>query len=229
MDRDGGYSPPDYRSLPDNWLMDLVAAKGDEDAFRVLYERFRARLLAMLSNMPKGRRGEAEDALQETFIRVWKSRNKWRSFGAWVQQIAKNEGWREPPMWQRIMTPIAEIPRKGAGDSTEPIDSPGMVLPEADAVPLLDLIERCLQRDPDRELTFDWIANGCNIDNMLNTPRYRGCNRRTLENKISKVRVRLRACLKANDYGDYFREEEGEDGGENDRIDVRAEMENDYD
>ena len=171
--------------------------------------------MRMLEKMPRGKRGEAQDALQEVFIRVWKNAHKWRSFGAWVRAIAKREGLREPPMWLEIMTLFTDmqIEKNGEEDRGEPKDDLGTIPPDGWAVPLLDLIERRLEDDPDGELFFDWIANGCDSDKMLETPRYKKCNKGTLANRISKVRVRLKACLKANGYDNQFRADvEGLDG-----------------
>ena len=72
--------------------LDLLrrTAEGDDAAFNILVERYQRTLLNFLYRMVRD--GEvAEDLLQETFIRVYRTREKpIENFSAWVFTIASN-------------------------------------------------------------------------------------------------------------------------------------------
>ncbi|MGZ5409827.1 MAG: RNA polymerase sigma factor, partial [Aeromicrobium sp.] len=74
---------------PDGELLRNIAA-GDEAALRLLYERHAGWLLLRLQR----RCGNPEivaDALQDTFVAVWKSAGRWRGEGevaAWLWGIS---------------------------------------------------------------------------------------------------------------------------------------------
>lgn len=66
---------------------------GDEDAFRVIHDRYRARLLAYTRHMLRGSRLDAEEALQDVFVRAHAAlRGNARevSLRAWLYRIAHN-------------------------------------------------------------------------------------------------------------------------------------------
>lgn len=67
-------------------------SQGDGDAFGQLYARLRARLL-MATRRILGDDAEAEDVVQDTFIRAWKVRERLRDparVRAWLTRIAVN-------------------------------------------------------------------------------------------------------------------------------------------
>ena len=66
---------------------------GDEDAFRVIHDRYRARLFAYTRNMLRSSRQDAEEALQDVFVRAHAAlRTDARevSLRAWLYRIAHN-------------------------------------------------------------------------------------------------------------------------------------------
>lgn len=76
---------------------DLVAATaaGDEGAFAALYERHAPRLMAFLAALLRDR-ATAEDAVQETFVQVWRSARRFRPgapFEPWLYRIGRNEAY----------------------------------------------------------------------------------------------------------------------------------------
>jgi RNA polymerase sigma-70 factor, ECF subfamily len=88
--RSGGAAMP---TLADGTLLERVA-RGDADAFTVLYRRFERPVFAMLLRLAGGRRALAEEWLQEAFTRVWlgagthdPSRGEVRP---WIYKIALN-------------------------------------------------------------------------------------------------------------------------------------------
>jgi RNA polymerase sigma-70 factor (ECF subfamily) len=78
-------------------LTDVMAAsearKGDQHAFRVLVERH-SRSVFRLAFRMTGNEQDAEDLVQETFLRAWKQMHKFdndrAAFGTWLYRIATN-------------------------------------------------------------------------------------------------------------------------------------------
>jgi len=78
----------------DEEIQQLVSAvkAGDEGAMRRLMDRFAPRILALCSRM-LGHRQDAEDAAQETLVRMFRSLERWdssRPFEPWLLAIAGN-------------------------------------------------------------------------------------------------------------------------------------------
>ncbi len=81
----------DQRS--DRELARLVVDEGDEAAFRTLYRRHNPRVNGFVLRMVGGDVAEAEDILQETWIRVARAldRFRWESaLSSWISGIALN-------------------------------------------------------------------------------------------------------------------------------------------
>ena len=69
----------------------LEAGQSYDAAFQALYERHSPRVFGFLLKLTQSR-SAAEDALQETFLRVYKSLERFdtqRDLGAWLLQIAR--------------------------------------------------------------------------------------------------------------------------------------------
>ena len=65
---------------------------GDEDGFRLLVERH-GRSVFRLAYRMTGNEHDAEDVVQETFLRAYKQINRYESrasFGTWLYRIAAN-------------------------------------------------------------------------------------------------------------------------------------------
>jgi RNA polymerase sigma factor (sigma-70 family) len=83
---------PLLRLRSDEQLVRLFRA-GNEEAFRVIHDRYRARLLAYARQMLGGSRPDAEDALQDVFVRVYgalRASERDVSLRAWLYRIAHN-------------------------------------------------------------------------------------------------------------------------------------------
>jgi len=75
-------------------LIELVnlCVKGDQAAMLELVDRYKQRVFALCFRM-LGQRQDAEDAAQETFVRLLKNLSKWdqaRDFEPWLFTIAAN-------------------------------------------------------------------------------------------------------------------------------------------
>jgi len=75
----------------DEALMEALRG-GSATAFQVLYERYHRGLFTFLARF-LGDRGQAEELLQETFLRVYLNRDRYRpraAFRTWLYTIARN-------------------------------------------------------------------------------------------------------------------------------------------
>src|SRR4051794_33522298 len=67
----------------------LRARGGDEDAFRILMNRHRGRALGIAMRITRSRE-DAEDVVQQAFVRAWRSLDRFRgesAFGTWLHRI----------------------------------------------------------------------------------------------------------------------------------------------
>ncbi|MFQ3594005.1 MAG: RNA polymerase sigma factor [Gemmataceae bacterium] len=80
-----------WREDPDVQRMQRVVA-GDHQAFAELRERYASRVLGLLVRLLQ-HRNDAEDALQEVFLRLYRSRHRYQpraGFATWIFHIAHN-------------------------------------------------------------------------------------------------------------------------------------------
>jgi len=79
-----------------------MVAQGDEESLGVLINRYQKKLLRFISSLGKISLQDAEDILQESFIKVYvnaKGFDASLSFSAWVYRIARNSTYS----WMRSM------------------------------------------------------------------------------------------------------------------------------
>jgi RNA polymerase sigma-70 factor (ECF subfamily) len=106
-------------SDPDGALVERSQA-GDDQALRALYQRHRVRLYTMAVRLT-GNRSDAEDIVQETFVKAWRSLSAFRgeaSFGTWLYRIALNLC-RDLHRRRRPTEPEAEV-------ATPPVSTDGI-------------------------------------------------------------------------------------------------------
>jgi RNA polymerase sigma factor (sigma-70 family) len=85
-------SAPLLRLRSDEQLVALFRA-GNEDAFRTIHDRYRARLFAYVRQMLGGSKSDAEDALQDVFLRAYgalRANGKEIALRAWLYRVAHN-------------------------------------------------------------------------------------------------------------------------------------------
>ncbi len=77
---------------PDEALMCRIAEQRDASAFRILLQRHVSGVRAMAWRMLGD--GEADDLVQDVFLRIWKEPERYRSadgrFSAWLHRVAMN-------------------------------------------------------------------------------------------------------------------------------------------
>ena len=157
-------------TLADGALLERVA-RGDADAFTVLYRRFERPVFGMLLRLAGGRRALAEEWLQEAFTRVWlgaathdPSRGEVRP---WVYKIALNTA-RSEMARKRYRTPHVSLDEAGL-DLPDERAGEKRVAARLDEARRATAVAEALQRLPDfmrevivlrcsRELSFAEIA-----------------------------------------------------------------------
>jgi RNA polymerase sigma factor (sigma-70 family) len=85
-------SVPLLRLRSDDQLVALFR-HGDEDAFQVIHERYRQRLFAYARQMLNGSRSDAEDAMQDVFLRAYgalRADDRPLTLRAWLYRVAHN-------------------------------------------------------------------------------------------------------------------------------------------
>ena len=79
------------REMKEDRELIVLCARGDEDAFTILYNRYKDRLLNYFYRL-FGTRERAEEVMQETFVRVWRGasgfQGKEASFSTWLYTIS---------------------------------------------------------------------------------------------------------------------------------------------
>jgi RNA polymerase sigma factor (sigma-70 family) len=83
---------PLLRLRSDEQLVALFRS-GNDDAFRVIHDRYRQRLFAYTRQMLPGSRQDAEDALQDVFVRAYgslRSTDRELALRAWLYRVAHN-------------------------------------------------------------------------------------------------------------------------------------------
>jgi RNA polymerase sigma-70 factor (ECF subfamily) len=157
-------------TLVDGALLERVA-RGDADAFTVLYRRFERPVFGMLLRLAGGRRALAEEWLQEAFTRVWlgagthdPSRGEVRP---WIYKIALNtarsemarKGYRAPHV--SLDEARLDLADEGAGEKrvAARLDEARRATAVAEALNRLpDFMREVIVLRCSRELSFAEIA-----------------------------------------------------------------------
>ena len=101
-----------------------LARDGDSEAFRALVERH-SRAVFRLAHRMTGNASDAEDVVQETFLKAYRQLSRFESranFGTWVHRIAVNcsiDLIRSRPH-REAGHDAADLEQFGAGDAAEP-------------------------------------------------------------------------------------------------------------
>jgi RNA polymerase sigma factor (sigma-70 family) len=87
-----GIGSPLLRLRSDQQLMALFRA-GEDEAFRIIHDRYRARLLAYARQMLSGRGADVEDVVQDVFVRAYaalRASDRDLVLRAWLYRVAHN-------------------------------------------------------------------------------------------------------------------------------------------
>ena len=178
--------------MPEEEQLESLLARtalGDRAAFRRLYERTSAKLFGLVLRILRDR-GEAEDVLQETYLRVWRNAARYAQAKAspitWMATIARNgaiDRLRSRKTSGVGIEAIAEFPdtRPTAEEEIQSADARGG-------------LERCLEtleRDAQAivrraffgEITYERLAES------------EGLPLGTIKSRIRRSLMKLRLCL----------------------------------
>jgi RNA polymerase sigma-70 factor, ECF subfamily len=128
---------------PDHELIEFVQ-KGQAWAFENLYERFEGSIRSHLLYMVRDE-GEAEDLLQEVFLRLWTRAGQWTGQGSvrgWLFRIATNLALNHLRTRRRRPEGPLELPENLEED--DPLDPPAWLVDDTSLGPdaVLDRNER---------------------------------------------------------------------------------------
>lgn len=116
-ERDERPQRPGAVDRPDDALLAVRAAEGDEEAFENLVRRHSLAMLRLASQL-LGNKAEAEDAVQEAFVSAWRKLPEFRGeagFATWLHRIVTNRCLNTLRS-RRTATDIDELPDQAAPD-----------------------------------------------------------------------------------------------------------------
>ncbi|MFD3682955.1 RNA polymerase sigma factor [Streptomyces sp. NPDC058613] len=116
-ERDQGPHRPGVAEHPDDALLTVRAAEGDEEAFEALVRGHGPAMLRLAANL-LGSRSEAEDAVQEAFVSAWRKLPEFRGdagFGTWMHRIVTNRCLNTLRS-RRPVADLDEVPEQPAPD-----------------------------------------------------------------------------------------------------------------
>lgn len=178
--------------LPDRELVALCLGAGQayDSAFGELYARYAPRVFGFLLKLT-GRREAAEDALQETFLRVYRSLERFdgrRELSTWMLQIARYvaiDAWRVEQKVKRLEAQRGSETGEVAGDEVaEDAVRSELSLLVDDVMDELSLDDRSLLLLRHHHgLTFKAIGEVCD------------CSARTAQNRVEAAARRFQLAL----------------------------------
>lgn len=164
------------------------AGRGDRLAASALVVRHGDRIYAVCRRMLRDR-DAAEDAAQETFLKLWKHAGKWRPQGAkvstWLVRIAMNA------CLDRLRREGREIPDEAAPERADPA-------PRADHLMAVeerrDAVEAALARLPDRQRAAIALCHYQELSN-IEAAAALGVSVEALESLLARGRRALKESL----------------------------------
>ncbi|MGZ5292468.1 MAG: RNA polymerase sigma factor [Actinomycetota bacterium] len=178
------------RPLDDHELV-ARARDGDADAFGALvarHQRAAFRVAWLIARDP----GEAEDAVQEAFVKAWRAMPRFRAdapFRPWILRIVSNEARnRARSARRRDALVLREAAAAGAGDAAPSPEAAALSRDEAEA------LTRALDRLPERDrmvIAYRWLLDLSEAE----TAEILGVRLGTVKSRLSRALRRLREEL----------------------------------
>jgi RNA polymerase sigma factor (sigma-70 family) len=112
---------PLLRIRSDEQLVSMFRS-GNDEAFRAIHDRYRPRLFAYTRQMLAGSAADAEDAVQEIFVRAYaglRASQRELALRAWLYRVAHNRCIDELRRPQTV--PTEQIPSMAAGNGPDPV------------------------------------------------------------------------------------------------------------
>lgn len=184
---------------PDIRLM-LRVRDDDNAAFEELVELYQHRLVAVMNHLV-GNAEEAEDLAQEVFLRVYRSRKKYRprsKFSTWLFTIANNLALNA--LRSRKRKPMMSLPAQDSGPlgprPAEQIirDRSSGPMRRLERQELADLIRRALEGLNERQ-RMAVVLNKFEDMNYAEIADVMGLTTKAVKSLLSRARMNLRAAL----------------------------------
>jgi RNA polymerase sigma-70 factor (ECF subfamily) len=191
---------------PDIRLM-LRVRDDDGGAFEELVELYQHRLVAVMNHLV-GNAEEAEDLAQEVFLRVYRSRKKYRprsKFSTWLFTIANNLALNALRSRQR--KPMVSLPAQDSGPlGPRPAellvrDRGSGPMRRLERQELTDLIRRALEGLNERQ-RMAVVLNKFEDMNYAEIAEVMGLTTKAIKSLLSRARENLRAALSSYVYMD---------------------------
>ena len=187
----------------------LMLRVRDDDARRVrgLVERYQHRLVAVMHHLV-GNAEEAEDLAQEVFLRVYRSRKKYRprsKFSTWLFTIANNLALNFLRTRQR--KPVVPLPSQDSGPlgprpAEQLVHDPGTgPMQKAQKQELAELIRQALDGLNERQ-RMAVVLNKFEDMNYAEIAEVMGLTTKAVKSLLSRARMNLRAALTGYVYMD---------------------------
>ncbi len=174
---------------PDEELVRRVGA-GDKRAAAELLHLHLPHLLS-LSRRMLGEGGEAEDVVQEVFLRVWKHAPAWKpgqaKFQTWMHRVAMN----------LCFDRLRRVGRNGGEVSPDTVDTRASATRSLDDRQRRDRVREALQKLPDRQraaMVLCYYQDRTNIE----AAEILGVSVDALESLLSRARRTLKSALAAD-------------------------------
>ncbi len=175
---------------PDAELV-LRIGRGDRAAAETLMRRHLPKLLTLARRMLAARApAEAEDAVQEAFLRVWQHAGRWKPgkarFETWLYRVVLNQ------CYDRLRKkPMADL--AAAEETPDPSPSPGAVLEAAERA---STVEAALASLPERQRAALVLCHFEENTNIV-AAEAMGISVEALESLLARGRRSLRTMLSA--------------------------------
>jgi RNA polymerase sigma-70 factor (ECF subfamily) len=190
----------------DDAALASLAARGDQDAFARIMRRYNQRLYRLAVSV-MGDASEAEDVLQESYVRAFYALSTYAgagSLGAWLARIVRNEAIdrvRSRDSRRSHVAIEADLGGQSEEDetnvSTDPLQSltdPQALAANAD---LRRLLERAIQRLPE-QFRSAFVLREVEGLSVEETAEYLGIPSATVKTRDHRARNLLRAYLSEN-------------------------------
>lgn len=173
---------------PDGELVVRIG-RGDRVAAQSLMARHLPKMLSLARRMLAGRgEAEAEDAVQEAFLKVWLHAGRWKpgqaKFETWLYRVVLNQCYDR--LRKRTTAPL-----EAAADTPDPAPLPGAALEAAERA---KAVEAALARLPKRQRAALLL---CHFEEKGNVAAAEalGISVEAIESLLSRGRRALRALL----------------------------------
>lgn len=186
---------------PDIRLMVRVRDHDDAEAFAELVDHFQHRLVGVLQHVLGGHHEEAEDLAQEVFLRVYRTRKKYRpkaKFATWLFTIANNLALNA--LRSRRRKPTVPLPAQESGPlgprPAEQLVADSQALPTKHLAQteLADVIRKALD-DLNERQRLAVVLNKFEDMNYADIADVMGLSTKAVKSLLSRARSRLREVL----------------------------------